>query len=194
MNVMLVHLARCIRWGLYYSYFQYLIVNDHRVWCIEWNVNHFAIYCLQVVPNNKTGLALNEHLHVCVYVHICMSVTALLGDYLCRWKCRWFHEFQQISCYHFYKHISTILIKQRQPHLTSLCLGLPGWAGTKKVQTNLDLLEQETVGGSGISWAICKSAPHPRQITTPASHHSVFYRPYALPATQPTASKQNTNK
>jgi len=26
-----------------------------------------------------------------------------------------------------------------------------------------------------------------RQITTPASHHSVFYRPDALPATQPTA-------
>jgi len=26
-------------------------------------------------------------------------------------------------------------------------------------KTNLDLLEQETVSGSGISWAICKSAP-----------------------------------
>jgi len=29
----------------------------------------------------------------------------------------------------------------------------------------------------------------PRQITTPAPHHSVFYRPDALPAAQPTASK-----
>jgi len=38
----------------------------------------------------------------------------------------------------------------------------------------MDLLEQETVSGSGISRAICKSAPHPRQITMPASHHSVF--------------------
>jgi len=26
-------------------------------------------------------------------------------------------------------------------------------------KTNLNLLEQETVSGSGISWAICKSAP-----------------------------------
>ena len=26
-------------------------------------------------------------------------------------------------------------------------------------KTNLDLLEQEIVSGSGISWAICKSAP-----------------------------------
>ena len=31
---------------------------------------------------------------------------------------------------------------------------------TKKVKTNLDLLEQEIVSGSGICWAICKSAPH----------------------------------
>ena len=44
------------------------------------------------------------------------------------------------------------------------------------------LLEQEIVSGSDISWAICKSAPHPRQITMPARHHSVFYRPDALPA------------
>ena len=36
------------------------------------------------------------------------------------------------------------------------------------------LLKQETVNGSGISWAICKSAPSSRQITTPAPHHSVF--------------------
>jgi len=55
--------------------------------------------------------------------------------------------------------------------------------------TNLDLLEQEIVSGSGISWAICKSAPRSRQITMPAPHHSVFYRPDGLPAAQPTASK-----
>jgi len=44
----------------------------------------------------------------------------------------------------------------------------------QKGKTSLDLLEQEIVSGSGISWAICKYAPHPRQITTSASHHSVF--------------------
>jgi len=42
---------------------------------------------------------------------------------------------------------------------------------------------------SGISWAVCKSAPLSRQITMPAPHHSVFYRPDALPATQTTSSK-----
>ena len=59
----------------------------------------------------------------------------------------------------------------------------------QKGKTNLDLLKQETVSGSGISWAICKSASHSRQTTMPAPHRSVFYRPDALPATQPTASK-----
>ena len=67
--------------------------------------------------------------------------------------------------------------------------GLPWWAGTRKVKPIWILLKQETVSGNGISWAICKSPPHSRQITTPAPHHSVFYRPDALPAAQPTASK-----
>jgi len=56
-------------------------------------------------------------------------------------------------------------------------------------KTNLDLLEQEIVSDSGISWAICKFAPRPRQVIMPASHHSVFYRPDTLPTAQPTVSK-----
>ena len=63
------------------------------------------------------------------------------------------------------------------------------WASTGKVIPIWISLKQETVSGSGISWAICKSVPCSRQITTPAPHHSVFYRPDALPAAQPTASK-----
>ena len=74
-------------------------------------------------------------------------------------------------------------------HLMALCPGLPGWACTRKVKPISILLKQETVSGSGISWAICKSASRSRQITMPAPHHSVFYRPGALPAAQPTASK-----
>jgi len=49
---------------------------------------------------------------------------------------------------------------------------------------NLDLLEQEIVSCSVIIWVICKSAPCSRQVTMPASYHSVFYRPDAIPATQ----------
>jgi len=73
--------------------------------------------------------------------------------------------------------------------LTAFCPGLPGWAGTRKVKPTWTLLKQETVSGSGISWAIRKSASRSRQKTTPAPHHSVFYRPDALPVAQPTASK-----
>jgi len=72
---------------------------------------------------------------------------------------------------------------------TALFPGLPGWAGTRKAKPIWILLKQETVSGSGISWAICKSAPSSRQITMPAPHHSVFYRSDALPAAQPTMSK-----
>ena len=40
------------------------------------------------------------------------------------------------------------------------------------------------MSGSGIRWAMCKSAPRTRQTTTPEPHHSFFYRPDALPAAQ----------
>ena len=73
--------------------------------------------------------------------------------------------------------------------LTALFPGLPRWVGSRKVKPIWILLKQETVSGSGISWTICKSATCSRQITTPAPHHSVFYRPDALPAAQQTASK-----
>jgi len=70
--------------------------------------------------------------------------------------------------------------------LTTLCLGLPRWAGTIKLKPVWILLKQQTVSGSGISWAICKSAPRSRQTTMPAPHHSVFTgrMPFLLPNQQ----------
>jgi len=50
------------------------------------------------------------------------------------------------------------------------------------------------LSGSGISWAICKSAPSSRQITTPAPHHSVFFTgqmPF-LPPNQQRQSAEGT--
>ena len=90
-------------------------------------------------------------------------------------------NFFRIVFFEHYTHTHT--------HLTALFSGIPGSAGTRKVKPIWILLKQETVSGNGISWAICNSAPSCRQITMPAPHHSVFYRPDALPATQPTASK-----
>ena len=91
-------------------------------------------------------------------------------------------RYNQVCCYFS-------LSTHTHTHLTALFPGLPGKAGTRKVKPIWILPKQETVSGSGISWAVCKSAPCSRQTTTPAPHHSVFYRPDALPATQPTASK-----
>ena len=71
--------------------------------------------------------------------------------------------------------------------LTALCPGLPRWASTRKVKTIWILLKQETVSGSGVSWAICKSAPRSRQITTPAPHHSRFLQA-GCPSCRPTNS------
>jgi len=73
--------------------------------------------------------------------------------------------------------------------LTALFPGLPRWASTRKIKAIWILLEHETVSGGDLSWAICKSASCSRQTTMLAPHHSVLYRPDALPATQPTVSK-----
>ena len=63
-------------------------------------------------------------------------------------------------------------LQQRQQHLFNDSLsGTTRVSWYQKGKTNLDLLEQEIVSGSGISWDICKSAPCPRQMTMPASHH-----------------------
>jgi len=97
---------------------------------------------------------------------------------------RWFRP-----CLAFVRILVLLYNWYTHTHLTALCPGLPRWAGTRKVKPIWILLEQETVSGSGISWAICNSAHRCRQITTPAPHHSVFYRLDALPAAQPTASK-----
>jgi len=78
--------------------------------------------------------------------------------------------------------------------LMALFLGLPGWASTRKVEPIWILLKQETVSGSGICWAICKSAPRSRQITTPALHHSVFFTglmPFLLPNQQRQSTEGN---
>jgi len=74
-----------------------------------------------------------------------------------------------------------------QTRLTALFPGLPGWAGTRKVKPIWTLLKQETVSGSGIRWAECKSAPRSRQITTPAPQHSVFLQA-GCPSCHPTNS------
>jgi len=68
------------------------------------------------------------------------------------------------------------------------------WASQhQKGLTTLDFNEgrlQEMMGGSAISWTICKSfASHSNQITKPATHHLIFHMLDALLDAQPTVSK-----
>jgi len=68
----------------------------------------------------------------------------------------------------------------------------PPW--TVSGTTRVSRYQKGKTGARASEWqwhqlSICKSASFPRQIITPASHHSVFYRPDALPAAQPAASK-----
>ena len=67
------------------------------------------------------------------------------------------------------------------------CPGLPGSAGIRKVKPIWILLKEDTVSGSGITWAVCKSAPRCRQITMPAPHRSVFLQA-GCPSSRPTNS------
>ena len=75
-----------------------------------------------------------------------------------------------MDCWHTLNDVSI----NNNTRLMALFPGLPSWAGTRKVKPIWILLKQETVGGSGINRATCKSAPRSRQITTPAPHHSSF--------------------
>jgi len=93
-------------------------------------------------------------------------------------------ETMHLSCTVFAIHTHTHIC------LTAVCPGLPGWAGTRKVKPIWILLKQETVGGSGISCAISKSAPRSRQITMPAPHHSVFTG--RMPFLPPNQQRQST--
>ena len=96
-----------------------------------------------------------------------------------------------IGCHAFGAVCLTSKVSRIHTHtrLTALLPGLLRWASPRRAKPIWILLKQKTVSGSGISWAICKSAPRPRQMSMPAPHHSVFYRLDALPAAQPTASK-----
>ena len=80
-----------------------------------------------------------------------------------------------------------IVVTHTHTRLTALFPGLPGWAGTRKAKPVWILLKQETVSGSGISCLqVCNSLQTDNHASTPPLS---FYRPNALPAAQPTASK-----
>ena len=73
--------------------------------------------------------------------------------------------------------------------LTALFPGLPRLAGTGKVKPIWILLKQETVSGSGISWAVCKSAPRSRQ--KPRQHPTTQFFTGRMPFLPPNQQRQS---
>jgi len=144
-----------------------------------------VILMLSSIPSPSLGSLLGSlSFSLMPHIHLTILISARLSATRTQTTHTHTHKLLLCGCQSFIK--ESYLLYTR---LTALCPGLPGWAGTRKVKQICILLKQETVSGSRISWAVCKSAPRSRQITTPALHHSVFYRPDALPAAQPTPSK-----
>ena len=79
-------------------------------------------------------------------------------------------------------------ITHTHTRLTALFPGLPGWAGTRKVKRIWISLKQETVSGSGISWAMCKSAPRSRQTDNHARTPPLSFLLAGCPSCRPTNS------
>jgi len=94
---------------------------------------------------------------------------------------------------------NTRLLHRRssQPHINPFNCPLSRTTWVSRYQKGKPiwiLLKQETVSGSGISWAICKSAPRSKQTTMPAPHCSVFtgQMPFLLPNQQCQSIEGNT--
>ena len=169
---------------------------------IEWQCWNVNVFVLQVTAGRREYIASQGYLPVTHDMSVfILQVTAGRREYIASqgclpvtvadfWRMIWQEktriivmvtelvEMGKVHCHCPHTHTHT--------HLTAVCPGLSGWAGTRKVKPIWILLKQETVSGSGISG---KSAPCSRQITMPAPHHSVFYRPDALPVSQTTVSK-----
>ena len=161
-----------------------------KLWYIWWNclpwcpilVLYFGCFEFsedEVVWQHRWG-GWNSYLYPC-HLFLSLTVKSALksADF---YEVRHLAPFYRTQCIHIFSQLNT----HTHTHpFNGPFPRLPRWAGTRKVKPIWILLKQETVSGSGI----CKSAPRSRQITTPTPHHSVFYRPDALPAAQPTVSK-----
>jgi len=90
-------------------------------------------------------------------------------------------------CQHTHTHTTVLLLFWNMSGTTRVSRYQKG--KTRKVKTNLDLLEQEIVSGSGICWAICKSAPHPRQ---PRQHHTTQFFTGRMPFLSSNHQRQST--
>ena len=106
--------------------------------CIQVLTGHCAI-----VPWHRYPLLLNKHWHP-------LRIIKQSQSYLLNYPTT--TATATTTATHYYNHFTALWILSRTTWVIR----------HQKDKTHLDLLEQEIVSGSGISWAICRSAPHPR--------------------------------
>ena len=95
---------------------------------------------------------------------VARTTIAMTACYFVSWCVDWDipAQMSDVSCRSGRPHTHT--------HLMALCPRLPRWAGTRKVRLIWILLKQETVSGSGISWAtmqVCTSLQTDNHASTP---------------------------
>ena len=100
-------------------------------------------------------------IHQCRRIPLCMRETLIVVSKIhmrpvCSAVCTCSQQFAGRSMQH--THTTVLLLVWNMSGSTRVSRYKKG--KTRKGKTNLDLLEQEIVSGSGICWAICKSAPH----------------------------------
>jgi len=113
------------------------------------------------------------------------------------WRCSLWTEWQRdvwrpvlhMNFYLYYTHTHTtiLLLFWNMSGTTRVSRYQKG--KTRKVKTSLDLLEREIVSGSDICWAMCKSAPHPRQ---PRQHPTPQFFTGRMPLLPPNQQRQST--
>ena len=117
-----------------------------------------------------------------------LSVRILLLPYWCEWV-KGFFWYQLTQVVRDTAPLNGCVCVCTHP-FNGLLSGTTQVSRYQKGKTNLDFTEARD---SEWQWHqlghMCKSAHRSRQITTPAHHTQFFYRPDALPATQPTVSK-----
>ena len=129
--------------------------------------------------------SLHPHTHAAAhFTSSHATVTVFVIMWFCKKKTEWWHGYVSGSRCRFAcgPDDATVL------HLNCRVL-IKSTEQWHRCKNHVSILHHCRYITSGICWAICKYAPYSRQITMLTSHHLSFYRPDALPAAQPTASK-----
>ena len=130
---------------------------------------------------------------ICCFYHTHMQFLHQKGETLLTrsvlWllvKLCWFSDISRSLSHGVYTLEPAVRHTHTHTRLTAPCPGLPGWAGTRKIKPVWILLEQETVSGSSISWAICVSTS--LQTDNHASTPLLSFLQAGCPSCRPTNS------